>query len=40
MNPSAIIMLVLMGGIVLGGLILALITAMKREKSKSANNKG
>ena len=40
MNPSAVVMLVLVGGLVLGGFILALIVAMKREKSKSLINRG
>jgi len=40
MNPSAVIMLIVVGGIVLGGFILAMRMAMKREKSKSANNSG
>ena len=38
MNPSAVIMLVVVGGIVVGGFILAMRVAIKREKSKSANN--
>ncbi len=39
MNPSAILMLIVIGGIVWGGFIVLLRYAMRREQEKSSTDK-